>query len=190
MRRWEIFVGGSRYVVVSGSGPADLEGTRELGQVELLALIRRWLAEERDKALRDLAEITGISEPSGPSTGSELAPRLIAAVEERFPLGVRVFEEPRREVPLLLELEAPVDLADLASEPVEDAPVLTWVEVEFRGTDNRPLRDVAVKIELPDGSVVDDKTDAFGVVRVQEIAEPGTCTFKFPEVEQLEPVAS
>lgn len=187
MRRWEIFAGDCRYVVVEGSASSDLEGARELGEVEMIALVRQWLVQEHDKALRELAEIAGIS---GPWAGPELAQRLIVVVQERFMLDRRVFEEPRWQVALHMELEAPVDLIDLASEPIEDAPVLTWVEVEFRGTDDRPLRDVAVKIELPDGTLVDDKTDAFGVVRVQEIAEPGTCTFKFPEVEQLDPIAS
>lgn len=79
--------------------------------------------------------------------------------------------------PLLVE-EPVVDLADLADDVVE--PQQHWVEVRMLDADGEPLVDAPCRIEGPDGTVVEGRTDGDGKLRVDEITAAGPCKITFP----------
>lgn len=59
----------------------------------------------------------------------------------------------------------------------------TWIEVQLFTPDNEPVAGRRVRIELPDGSVVERSTDASGLCRADGI-DPGTCKVTLVDVDQ------
>lgn len=72
-----------------------------------------------------------------------------------------------------------------SEEPVEPlvspAPEVDWIEIELVDQQGKPMRDVAYRLTLPNGSVRPGKLDAAGKARVDGVA-PGQCKISFPEL--------
>jgi hypothetical protein len=81
--------------------------------------------------------------------------------------------------------DAPDDAASAAGplpEEAKDDKPLGWIEIELVGADDAPVSGKRVELTLPDGKIVEQKTDAKGVVRLARIPT-GDCQVRFPELD-------
>lgn len=62
-------------------------------------------------------------------------------------------------------------------------PERTWIEVQLFTQDNQPVASRRVRIELPDGSLIERTTDAEGLCRADGI-DPGTCKVTLLDLDQ------
>lgn len=70
------------------------------------------------------------------------------------------------------------------AEPVLAAPMeLTWVEIQLLDEANEPVAGQRYEIRLPDNSVHAGKLDYRGKARVSDVATPGACMIRFPDLD-------
>ena len=69
--------------------------------------------------------------------------------------------------------------------PLSQKPEPTyWIEIELIGEDNRPIPWEEYLIVLPDGKPVKGYLDRNGFARLQGITPDGTCTVRFPGLDE------
>jgi hypothetical protein len=61
----------------------------------------------------------------------------------------------------------------------------TWIAIELVDDKGKPIPKERYRIELPDGSKVEDKLDANGYARIDNI-DPGECQISFPDIDGRE----
>jgi hypothetical protein len=62
---------------------------------------------------------------------------------------------------------------------------LSWIEIELKDEDGKPVAGEAYRVTLPDGSVAEGSTDDKGLARIEGF-EPGACDVAFPRLDKDE----
>ncbi|MEM9462726.1 MAG: hypothetical protein AAGF11_51775 [Myxococcota bacterium] len=83
-----------------------------------------------------------------------------------------------------------VDLAALASpEPPTPSPPLSndeqtdhWIELQLVDAQGCPIAEQPCEVRLPDGRTIEDRTDHVGMLRIDQISDPGQCQVSFPSL--------
>jgi hypothetical protein len=161
VRPFEFELDQQRYALVRGGRPA-------LAPDAAAGVLRRAL--ERDAFLR--ASAARWARRSGLVLGLADGPRVLAGLLRDVGTGwVRVHAlEPAPRPTYTHTL--PEQGAPLPASTREDAP--TWVEAILEDEDGTPLADVGYRLTLPDGSLVEGRTDEAGRVYVDPVP-PGEC---------------
>jgi hypothetical protein len=83
-----------------------------------------------------------------------------------------------------------------ASPPLKDRPVepphlppkeeKTWVEIVLLDWDDKPVPSALCKVTLPDGSIVQQRLNEKGLLRIDGIDPAGICDVEFPEIDGRE----
>lgn len=131
-------------------------------------VLREWVRSEP----WSIAWIRGTLFSSPWPSGATPAAFLAAVVRELGPLGsIQMYEEIRRPMNIVSRKKAkPVDLATLA---VED--LSTWVEFEFMGSHGERYPGASVRVRCPTGPARREVLGSNSRLRVDGIAESGTC---------------
>jgi hypothetical protein len=99
-------------------------------------------------------------------------------------LHLAPYERNLRPICDMREIEATPLVEDEDDAPIERVAEEThWVELTFHDADGNPLADVDCRIERPDGVVHEGRTDATGLLRVDDISIAGMCSVSFPGLE-------
>src|SRR5512140_2894236 len=69
-----------------------------------------------------------------------------------------------------------------ADDPVQPCAEKTWVAIELKDKQGRPVAGEPYRIDLPDGRIVEGVLDALGTSGKQHI-DPGTCRITFPRLD-------
>jgi hypothetical protein len=98
----------------------------------------------------------------------------------RWQLEPRIDERPPLDPPEV------TDLSDLIDPEIEDPPVLPshFVEIALVDADDAPVAGQRYQIELPNGTVMNGRTNDAGVARVDGITRAGTCKVRFPDLDE------
>jgi hypothetical protein len=87
-------------------------------------------------------------------------------------LSPGVFHQPQRE----------------RAQPFEPNPMFdderSWIEVWLIGENDEPLAGEVCSITLPNGKVIERRTDRNGLVRVDGISMAGNCDVSFPQLDE------
>lgn len=65
----------------------------------------------------------------------------------------------------------------------EEEELLSWIEIELVGEDDKPIPGEKYEIALPDGSVASGTLDQKGFARVEGFKK-GQCQISFPDLDQ------
>lgn len=174
--RYEFGWEGIRYRIVDGLDEHD-EADPPFWRVDALA-VRRLLRSLADAQAHSLVgamhRIVVGREP--PAVAIE---RVTAAVADRLcHPGPRAVLVGATRAPIELHFDTAV--ADLASDPaVEEEAALHFIELHFADGEGQPVSQVSCWVELPTGEVRAARSNDAGVVRIDDIREPGRCTVTF-----------
>ncbi len=81
-----------------------------------------------------------------------------------------------------MEFQAKVQLVETRGERGDKLRPPTWIEIQLLGEDDQPLGDVAYRLELPGGKLLEGRLDPSGRIRVDAIPT-GLCKISFPELD-------
>jgi hypothetical protein len=84
-----------------------------------------------------------------------------------------------------LDAQAVTDLSDLIRPEIEDPPVVRthYVEIELVGEDDVPIPGARYRVELPNGTVRQGRTNDAGAARIEDIPRAGSCKISFPDLD-------
>ncbi len=174
------YVDGRDYVWTRGPGLEGPSGYDRLSTRDATDLIEGWRFRDNVAALRCASAASGLQIAGSYST-QELPSTLVARLTEElenFSVLFRAQPEAESWAPPT-DLDTATDLAELAG-PAEVEDEWHWVEVEVLDADDKPVAGVECKIVLPNGQEKMCTSDDFGIVRVEQISEPGACKISFP----------
>lgn len=77
------------------------------------------------------------------------------------------------------------DLQSAADEAADDEPKRSILSFELLDADDRPVAHEPYKVKLPDGSILEGRTDEAGKVLVEGL-DPGSCEVSFPLIDKNE----
>jgi hypothetical protein len=72
-----------------------------------------------------------------------------------------------------------------AGASVQECQKKTWVAIELKDTDGKPVAGESYRLELPDGRVIEGTLDENGQAGVKGI-DPGPCRVCFPDLDASE----
>jgi hypothetical protein len=133
---------------------------------------------------RELARFMGLTAPS--SQQLEQAAERIVAELARGPLS-RYQLWQRIDAPKQLD-DVRLDAPPESEPPPQPAEPEHWIELEVLTAKELPAEDIAFELVLPDGEQRSGQTDGDGRVRIDGIAESGTCKLAFPDIDVQAPV--
>ncbi len=182
-----IYLDGGEFLLASPPWLEHLDYT-PLSRTECRLQIREWLSHGRPSTIARLLGALGM-ERSFDLAGD--TKRCFAQLEQRLDGPNANLILCRRNHMLVVLDQSPhqvmVDLVELAGpEPVQSArpreeePIEHWIEIQLVDARARPIAEQECELSLPDGRTIRSKTDALGLLRVDEIAEPGRCQVSFP----------
>lgn len=127
-------------------------------------------------AMRELARFLG-------ATIVYTGEALLELLSERLMSGlVIVARERARTIDSELGLQ-PVTLARYAENPLDEDDRQHVVAMMLIGEDDEPIAGVRYRMELPDGTVVEGRTDDEGRALAWGLARAGDCKLSFPDLD-------
>ncbi|ATB44923.1 carboxypeptidase-like regulatory domain-containing protein [Corallococcus macrosporus] len=180
-RRWRLPAQGEDWLVVPS---VDLERLKPkhapVPDVFVSASLKRWLTTPAAHTLYAMYEALGGSRPLGLSglERSRYEQRLQQRLTEAFLDGELVALAVER--PTLLPTPWPEP--PLATE--EEAPVeeQTWLAIELKDEEGKPVPHARYVVTLPDGSTREGTLNAKGYAR-EDGVNPGQCQVTFPDLD-------
>lgn len=180
-RRWLLPSRSSDWLVVPsiGADSQELERNR-VPDVFVTSSLEHLLTTSAARTLYAMYEALGGGSSlglSGPERGRYEA-RLKQRLADAFTHGELV----------ALEVERPVFVAPAWNEPVlelpreEPIPEPTWLAIELKDAEGRPVPRARYVVTLPDGSTREGTLNKNGYARVDGV-NPGKCHVSFPELE-------
>jgi hypothetical protein len=88
-------------------------------------------------------------------------------------------------LPWIIPLIIAVAAAAYVVKKNKDKKKKSWIEIELLDKENKPVADQDCTIALPDGTVIKQKTDSAGKIRLQGIQQ-GMCRISFPNIDGRE----
>lgn len=179
------FLTGARYVLVSWHQyfhhRKEYKQLKRVPSVEAAMVLRDALEDGYSITIEDFREFIYEVTCWGPGTIYDDDVPLLKAMRDEW-------MDPHSEMPEILLLEAPPRKIWIPPPPAEFAPPPpveaktdepTWVEIELEYPDGAPVAYRDVKIELPTGKVIYRSTNEAGIIRYDQIDDPGTCKVSF-----------
>jgi hypothetical protein len=165
--------------------------TQQIPTLFAMVHLRRVASSDRTQRLLELAETLGLpwqQTVTSQIASSERIASALALVERELETGgLLAF---RRPAPVFRTPGAIPDstqtgtLAAQQSPPIDESrPAQTWIEICLVGEDGSPVGGEPCRLRLPDGQVITARTDAAGILRVDDLPA-GSCEVCFEALDE------
>lgn len=176
MVEFRLHIGAERYRIREGQGP--IEGEEPVPVRELRRALLGFFSDDGPLAEARLGRLCNALwlEPPRPDWSVSERDQLIERMLKRFETRAALVREPwpeyRRE-----HVTEEIDPSEFSSEELE------WIEIQLVDQDDKPVPNVAYRIELTDKRVRTGVTNMNGVIRYDRIPG-GTCKFSFTKLDK------
>ena len=187
-----IYLDGGEFLLASPPWIDHLDYT-PLSVTECRLQVRQWAAHGRPDTIARLLDALGLERSFDRIADAKRCCELLLERLSRPNANLVLYR--RNRMVLVIDqspLHTMVDLMDLAElappEPVAsrrppiDEQTLHWIEIQLVDDQGCPIADQPCEICLPDGRTIDDRTDEAGLLRIDEISDPGQCQVDFPSL--------
>jgi hypothetical protein len=186
-KTWWIGAIGNERVVLT-TDPDHIDEGERLNELELKALMWRWLAKSYTRAqlAAVYAELSGAPEPPTKWPPHKLETIVGPFLEHACSTGWLVaLRNPRFRGAGGGGGPGPSPQPPEPVDPERPSPA-TFVEVELVDQTGRPIANERYRVTLPDGTKRTGRLDKNGIARIEDIRPAGACDIEFPDIHEGE----